>query len=90
MLRAGPGKRLGIIHIDIYGPMQVDGYVQGHEYAAVMVDEETKFTHTYFLKMKDGLRDAIKDFIAKVERQCGEKVLSLHSDNEPVLQETAF
>ena len=90
MLRAGLGKRLGIIQIDICRPMQVDGYVQGHKYAAVIVDEETKFTHTYFLKTKDGLRDAIKDFIAKVEYQCGEKVLSLHSDNKLVLLETVF
>ena len=85
-----PQKRLARIHIDICGPMQVDGYVAQHRYNTVFVDEGTRFTHCYCTVKKDDARECTMNYITLVERETGDRVLALFSDNEPVLLQGAF
>ena len=40
--RSFPGRRLGCIHCDISGSMQIAGYIGKHLYLAVFVDKETR------------------------------------------------
>ena len=88
--RALPDRKLACIHIDISGPMQVPGYVAGHRYLSVMVDESTRFTHSYCLVTKDAIRECLVEFIAEAERQTGNKVLAIFSDNEGALLQGEF
>ena len=83
--RALPGRRLGCIHMDISGPMQVPGYVSKQLYASVLVDEETRWTTCYCLVKKDDIRDCFKEFVANAERYTGDRVLATFSDNEASL-----
>ena len=88
--RTLPDRKLACIHIDISGPMQVPGYVAGHRYLSVMVDESTRFTHSYCLVSKDAIRECLVEFIAEAERQTGNRVLAIFSDNEAALLQGEF
>ena len=78
------------LHIDISGPMQSYGYIAKHLYLAVIVDEDTRFTHAYCLQSKDELCACVKEHVALVERRTHDRVLALFSDNEPVILQGAF
>ena len=86
----GVTSRHACLHIDITGPMQSYGYIAKHLYAAVVVDEGTRFTYVYCIKSKDELRDCIREHVALVEHQTNDKVLALFSDNEPVILQGHF
>ena len=85
-----PKKRLARVHIDICGPMQVEGVVAKHLYNAVFVDEAIRFTHSYCIVHKSDIRDSVLNYIALVERETGDSVLALFSDNEGALLQKDF
>lgn len=83
-------SRHSCLHIDISGPMQSYGDIAKHLYLAVIVDEDTRFTHANCLHSKDELRACVKEHVALVERRTHDRVLALFSDNEPVILQGAF
>lgn len=85
-----PKRRLARIHIDICGPMQIEGIVGKHLYSAVFVDEATRFTHAYCIVQKSDLRDSVLNYISLVKRETGDSVLALFSDNECALLQKGF
>ena len=82
--------RHSYLHVDICSLMQSYSYIARHLYASVVVNEDSHFAFTYCLKTKDELRDCLKEHITRVERQTGDRVVALFSDNEPVLLQGAF
>ena len=83
--RSSPTSRLSCLHVDICGPMQSYGYIAKHLYASVVVDEFSRFAHTYCLASKDELRNCLMEHIALVERSTRDRIKAIFSDNEPVL-----
>ena len=76
-----------VIHLDLKGPLEDVGY-EGSKYAAIFVDEASRFTLHYVLSHKDQvvsrLQDAISEFGRAGIRVGARSVLSV--DAEAVLQ----
>ena len=72
-------RKLGLIHMDIIGPMDVLSQ-HGKKYALVLVDDATRYTWVLYLRKKSHAAQEIKDWFALVERQVGRRVRALRSD----------
>lgn len=79
------GRRLGYIHIDIAGPMQVPGYFGKYLYLAVLVDEAMRWTSCCCLVKKDEIQNYLFEFIINNEHHTGDRVLAIFTDNEGAL-----
>ena len=79
----GPARRevevLACIHADLKGPLP--NGVQGYRYWVVFIDNATRFRKEYFLRSKDKLTQAFKDYVAYAESQhAGKRVKVFHND----------
>ena len=64
---------LGLIHSDICGPMSTRALI-GVEYFVTFIDDHSRKTWIYFLKMKNEVFDRLKEFKALVENLTGKKI----------------
>jgi len=71
---------LSLIHTDICGPMNKQS-AGGARYFATFIDDYSRYTFVYFLKTRDQILNAFKDFVVFAERQCGKKIKAVRSDN---------
>ena len=72
-------KPLEIIHSDLWGPSPVVSYT-GNKYYVIFVDDFTKYTWLYPLKLKSDVFQIFVDFQRRVERQLSQKIISFQSD----------
>lgn len=68
-----------IVHIDILGHSSTI-YVEGFKCYLVIVDDFTRYSCIYPMKLKSEVATMFPQFIALVERQFNSKVISVHCD----------
>lgn len=73
-------KRLELVHSDLCGPIKTPS-LGGARYFLTFVDDYSRFVWVYMLKFKDEAVDMFKSWHSEVERQSGEKVKTLRTDN---------
>jgi len=71
---------LGLIHLDICGPMSTRA-LSGGDYFVTFIHDHSRKIWIYFLKVKDEVFDCFREFKALVENMTGKKIKVLHSDN---------
>ncbi|KAK4381915.1 Retrovirus-related Pol polyprotein from transposon TNT 1-94 [Sesamum angolense] len=71
---------LELIHTDLMGPTRTPSCSHNH-YVMVLVDDYSRYTWTYFLKEKNEALSKFVEFRNKVEKELGQKVKCLRSDN---------
>lgn len=71
---------LEIIHSDICGPVNVPS-IAGFRYFAIFIDDKSRYTVVFFLKTKDQVFNAFKDYKALAEKQTGCQIKCLRTDN---------
>nr|GEZ76987.1 hypothetical protein [Tanacetum cinerariifolium]GEZ83105.1 hypothetical protein [Tanacetum cinerariifolium] len=59
-------EKLYLLHMDLYGPMHVEG-VNGKKYILVIVDDYSRFTWVKFLRSKDETLDFIIKFLKMIQ-----------------------
>nr|GEX83443.1 hypothetical protein [Tanacetum cinerariifolium] len=59
-------RRLQLLHMDLCGPMQVES-ING-KYVLVIVDDDSRYTWTHFLRSKDETPEVLIDFLRLVQR----------------------
>ena len=72
-------KPLEIIHSDLWGPSPVISHT-GHKYYVIFVDDFTRYTWLYPLKLKSDVESIFLNFQLRVERQFNRKVINFQSD----------
>ena len=60
--------QLGLIHMDIMGPMDVRSQL-GHHYALVLLDDCTRYVWVISLSRKSEAEQEIRNWLRMVERQ---------------------
>lgn len=71
---------LEIIHSDVCGPMSIESF-RGSKYMVSFTDDYSRWTEIYFLKRKDEVFQAFKDFKNYVEKSTCQKIKYLQTDN---------
>lgn len=69
-----------LIHSDLCGPMPVKS-LNGNRYFITFIDDFSRKTTIMCIKSKDEVTDCVKKYIARVEREKGEKVKRFRTDN---------
>ena len=72
-------KPLEIIHSDLWGPSPVTSRT-GNRYYVIFIDDFTRYTWLYPLKLKSDVMQSFLDFQHRVERQFNLKIINLQSD----------
>ncbi|GKC04605.1 retrovirus-related pol polyprotein from transposon TNT 1-94, partial [Tanacetum coccineum] len=72
--------KLELLHMDLYGPMQVAS-INGKKYILVIMDDYSRYTWVYFLHLKDETPEIIKKFIAQAQLNYKAKVCKIRIDN---------
>ncbi len=78
--RTRASKPLALIHTDICGPQATPSF-NGSLYMLVLVDDFSRYTWVYFLKLKSECLSIFKVWLTMVEKEKIHKVVSLRSDN---------
>ncbi|MCI3170686.1 integrase catalytic domain-containing protein, partial [Klebsiella pneumoniae] len=65
---------------DLCGPLPVDSF-SGFKYLLTFIDDFSRRTWVYFLKLKSEVFNMFLAFKAFVEKQSGHQILKLRSDN---------
>ncbi|GJR20200.1 retrovirus-related pol polyprotein from transposon TNT 1-94 [Tanacetum coccineum] len=73
-------KCLHLLYMDLFGPVTPRS-INHEKYTRVIVDEYSRYTWVYFLKMKSQAPETIMSFIKRVENQNDIKVKQLRTDN---------
>ena len=73
-------RLLEIIHSDVCGPMSMNSH-GGSRYMVTFIDDYSGWCEVYFLKRKDEILNAFQTFKKFAERQTGQKIKYLKSDN---------
>ena len=73
-------KKLELVHSDICGPINPKS-IGGAKYFITFIDDATRKVWVYVLKSRDGVFQKFPHFKAMMEKQSGEKLKSLRSDN---------
>lgn len=72
--------KLELIHSNIYRPMSTAS-LSNNMYFALFIDDFSRMTWVYFLKIKSQVFSVFKSFKTMVETQSGQKVKVLRTDN---------
>lgn len=64
----------------MWGPASVSS-IEGYKYYLVMVDEFTRYSWIYPLKMKYDVKVIFSQFLSLIETQVGTRVKVVHCDN---------
>ncbi|KAM1692791.1 hypothetical protein PS2_031824 [Malus domestica] len=73
-------KLFELVHSDIWGPSRVESF-DGYRYYVTFIDDYSRVTWLYLLKLKSDLFDAFKDFHNLITNQFSSKLYMLRSDN---------
>lgn len=71
---------LDLIHSDVCGPMRVAS-MSGAKYFVEFIDDQSRWCEVRFLKTKNEVLKATKEYIALVQNQKGRNVKCLQTDN---------
>ena len=71
---------MDLIHFDICGPMSSPS-LSGCLYHVLFIDDHSRESWIYFLKVKSETFDKFKEFKALIENQIGRHIRILRSDN---------
>ena len=71
---------LQFVHSDLCGPLSVVSF-SGYKYFLTFIDDFSRRTWVYFLKLKSEVFNKFLAFKAFVEKQSGHQILKLRSDN---------
>nr|GEW33408.1 hypothetical protein [Tanacetum cinerariifolium] len=71
---------LHLLHMDLCGPMRVAS-INGKRYVLVIVDDYSRYTWVYFLRIKDETLEVIKNFLKKIYVRLQAHVIIVHTDN---------
>jgi transposase InsO family protein len=71
---------LEVLHMDLFGPPTHES-LGGKKYCLVIVDDYSRYTWVYFFKYKHETQQTVKDFTNEVQRQYGQDILMIRSDN---------
>lgn len=82
-------KPLELIHSDVCGPMYEASF-GGALYFATFMDDFTGITFTYTMERKAKVFEKFIEFKAMAEKQTGEKILKVRTDNGTEYVNTAF
>lgn len=74
------GQVLGMVHSDICGPINVESF-SGAKYFVTFIDDKTRYMQVAFLKNKSDVLVEFKKYKQAVERETGEKIKGLRTDN---------
>jgi len=85
----GKTELLEVIHSDLCGPMSVNSN-GGARYFVTFIDDFSRWCETHFLKSKDQVLNAFKDFKSRAETFTGRKIKYLQSDNGTVYRNKLF
>nr|GEZ87189.1 retrovirus-related Pol polyprotein from transposon TNT 1-94 [Tanacetum cinerariifolium] len=72
-------RRLQLLHVDLCGPMRVES-INGKKYILVIVDDNSRYTWTYFLRSKDETPEVLIDFLRLVQRGLHAQVRIVQTD----------
>jgi len=72
---------LGLVHSDICGPISTQS-LGGAKYFVTFIDSCTGYTETTMLKNRSDVFEAFKNYKLKVEKQTGQRIKKLRTDNE--------
>ncbi|GJW32794.1 retrovirus-related pol polyprotein from transposon TNT 1-94 [Tanacetum coccineum] len=72
-------RRLQILHMDLCGPMRVEGF-NGKKYVLVIVDDYSRYTWTHFLRSKDKTPEVLIDFLKLFQRGLQAQVRTVRTD----------
>ena len=72
---------LQLVHSDLCGPLLVVSFY-GFKYFLTFIKDYSKCTSVYFLKLKSEVFDMFLAYKDLVEKQYGQHILKLRSDNE--------
>ena len=71
-----------LVHFDIWGPFNVSS-IHGHKYFLTVVDDFSRFTWLYLLKLKSEVPNKIQNFVSFVEVHFKKRIKFIRSDNGP-------
>ena len=71
---------LQLVHSDLCGPLLAVPF-SGFKYFLTFIDDYSRRTWVYFLKLKSEVFDMFLDYKALVEKQSGQHILKLRFDN---------
>ncbi|GMF45505.1 unnamed protein product [Phytophthora fragariaefolia] len=71
---------LELVHTDVMGPMKTSSK-GGAMYVLTFVDDFSRYGVAYVLKKKSEVASKLKEFMRFYEKQCGERLMCLRSDN---------
>ncbi|KAJ9543926.1 hypothetical protein OSB04_023633 [Centaurea solstitialis] len=71
---------LQLLHMDLFGPTNVMS-IGKKSYCLVIIDDYSRFTWVFFLRIKDETSGLIKPFVKRVENQVNLRVKVIRSDN---------
>ncbi len=69
-----------LVHIDIWGPYHVPT-IEGYRYFLTLVDDCSRTTWLYLMKLKSEARSLLESFITMVKTQFGHQIKTIRSDN---------
>lgn len=69
-----------LLHTDLSGPVAIPT-IEGELYYQTIIDDYTHFTEVYLLKRKSEAADILMEYVNRQERQTGNKVRKIRSDN---------
>nr|GEU62336.1 retrovirus-related Pol polyprotein from transposon TNT 1-94 [Tanacetum cinerariifolium] len=72
-------RRLQLLHMDLCGPMRVAS-INGKRYVLVIVDDDSRYTWTHFLRSKDETPKVLIDFLRLVQRGLHAQVRIVRTD----------
>jgi transposase InsO family protein len=72
---------LELIPMDLFGP-STHGSIGGKKYCLVIIDDYSRYPWVIFFKHKNETQQTIQDFTNEMQRQYGENILMIRSDND--------
>jgi hypothetical protein len=73
-------RTLELLHVDLFGPPS-HASLGGNKYCLVIVDDYSRYTWVYFFAYKSENQQTVIKFAKEVERQYGQNILAIRSDN---------
>jgi transposase InsO family protein len=71
---------LELIHMDLFGPVTYLS-IEGNKYGLVIVDDYSRFTWIFFLFDKFQVRDKVKTFVRRAQKEFGLPIKKIRSNN---------
>ena len=82
-------EKLELVHSDVCGAMRVAS-LGGKRYFVTFIDDFTRMTFLYFIKVKSEVFEKFREFAAYAERATGRKIKALRTDNGTEYLSRAF